>query len=434
MRACSWSASRSPSACASSIRRRSSTAFSTASPPGTGARRGRLQAGRPHACGSRRVHVLHVPGRRGRRRRQRGGWVCVNGMSRHARAGANANSALLVGVEPDDLPGDDVLAGVALQRELERAAFRAGRAHGARRLHRPPPKPWGDFLAHRRGDASSLVEPTYPRGVSWVDLHACLPRFVTEAMEEGLPLLDRKLRGFAHPEAVLTGVEARSSSPVRIVRDETFQARGARRRRCGGGGEVVSRGGPVPVRRGCGIRRRHHQRGGRRAARRRVGDGGFSRFRRDARCGVSLMGAFSDGVFAQVRRVPRGKMRDLRADRTADGPSALGALRRLRLAFESGARIGRRRRALPSRRLQRRQLVPGFAFGGPEVQRAMLEEEGVAFLADGRVDLCGMRVGSRVAGTRADPVRPAARLRLGAGARRVEGPRAAAVREDVPPS
>ena len=99
-----------------------------------------ITAGRPHACGSRRVHVLHVPGRRGRRRRQRGGWVCVNGMSRHARAGANANSALLVGVEPDDLPGDDVLAGVALQRELERAAFRAGRAHGAAD-YTAPPKP-----------------------------------------------------------------------------------------------------------------------------------------------------------------------------------------------------------------------------------------------------------------------------------------------------
>ena len=153
------------------------------------------------------------------------GGVCVNGMSRHARAGANANSALLVGVEPDDLPGDDVLAGVALQRELERAAFRAGRAHGAAD-YTAPAQTVGDFLAHRRGGASSLVEPTYPRGVSWVDLHACLPRFVTEAMEEGLPLLDRKLRGFAHPEAVLTGVEARSSSPVRIVRDETFQARG----------------------------------------------------------------------------------------------------------------------------------------------------------------------------------------------------------------
>lgn len=153
------------------------------------------------------------------------GGVCVNGMSRHARAGANANSALLVGVEPDDLPGDDVLAGVALQRELERAAFRAGRVHGAAD-YTAPAQTVGDFLAHRRGGASSLVEPTYPRGVSWVDLHACLPRFVTEAMEEGLPLLDRKLRGFAHPEAVLTGVEARSSSPVRIVRDETFQARG----------------------------------------------------------------------------------------------------------------------------------------------------------------------------------------------------------------
>ncbi len=154
------------------------------------------------------------------------GGVCVNGMSRHARAGANANSALLVGVDPDDLPGDDVLEGVALQRRIERAAYRAGRVGGAA-AYTAPAQTVGDFLSGRSGGESSLVRPTYPRGVAWADLHACLPAFVTEAMEEGLPLLDRKLRGFAHPQAVLTGVEARSSSPVRIVRDEAFQARAA---------------------------------------------------------------------------------------------------------------------------------------------------------------------------------------------------------------
>ena len=151
------------------------------------------------------------------------GGVCVNGMSRHARAGSNANSALLVGVDPADLPGDDVLAGVALQRQIEHAAFAAGRACGAAD-YTAPAQTVGDFLSGRSGGASTLVTPTYPRGVAWTDLHECLPAFVTGAMEEGLPLLDRKLRGFAHPGAVLTGVEARSSSPVRIVRDEAFQA------------------------------------------------------------------------------------------------------------------------------------------------------------------------------------------------------------------
>lgn len=151
------------------------------------------------------------------------GGVCVNGMSRHARDGANANSALLVSVNPDDLPGDDVLAGVAFQRELERAAYRAG-AEGAGAPYAAPASTVGDFLAHRGGHASTAVQPTYPRGVAWTDLHACLPPLVTDALEAALPLLDRKLKGFAHPEAVMTAVEARSSSPVRIVRDAAFQA------------------------------------------------------------------------------------------------------------------------------------------------------------------------------------------------------------------
>lgn len=160
------------------------------------------------------------------------GGLCVNGMSRHARAGANANAALLVEVRPDDLPGDDPLAGVAFQREIERAAFELGCA-GGNAPYTAPAQTVGDFLAGGAGSraagartagAAALAAPTYPRGVAWRDLRGCLPAFVTEAMAEALPLLERKLHGFAHPGAVMTAVEARSSSPVRIVRDGSFQA------------------------------------------------------------------------------------------------------------------------------------------------------------------------------------------------------------------
>lgn len=156
------------------------------------------------------------------------GGLCVNGMSRHARAGANANSALLVEVRPDDLPGDDPLAGVAFQRDLERAAYALGRGgEGARPPYTAPAQTVGDFLAGAHGAASAAVQPTYPRGVAWCDLRECLPPFVADALAEALPQLDRKLHGFADPEAVMTAVEARSSSPVRLVRDANFQAVGA---------------------------------------------------------------------------------------------------------------------------------------------------------------------------------------------------------------
>ncbi|MCI8468482.1 MAG: FAD-dependent oxidoreductase [Eggerthellaceae bacterium] len=168
------------------------------------------------------------------------GGVCVNGMSRHARDGANANSALLVGVEPADLPGDDPLEGVAFQRRLERAAFDAGVAGGGA-PYAAPCQTVGSFLAGEApggsGDVgpdadgarreAALVAPTYPRGVVEADLRECLPPLVTDALAEALPLLDRKLPGFAHPGAVMTAVEARSSSPVRIVRADDFQARRA---------------------------------------------------------------------------------------------------------------------------------------------------------------------------------------------------------------
>lgn len=172
------------------------------------------------------------------------GLLCVNGMSRHARAGANANAALLVEVRPDDLPGDDPLAGVAFQRQLERDAYQLGRGltagggEDAGALCPPytaPAQTVGDFLVHASGTPSAAVTPTYPRGVAWRDLRDCLPPFVTDALAEALPALDRKLHGFASDDAVMTAVEARSSSPVRIVRDDGFQSNIAGLYPCGEG-------------------------------------------------------------------------------------------------------------------------------------------------------------------------------------------------------
>ena len=149
--------------------------------------------------------------------------VVVNGMSRFARDGQNANSALLVGVGPEDFDGEDQLAGIKLQREMEQAAYRTAIAAGGK-PYQAPAQTVGDFLAHRAGSPSKQVKPTYARGVAWCDLHECLPPFVARAMEQALPQLDRRLHGFADPQAVLTGVETRSSSPVRIVRGKNMQA------------------------------------------------------------------------------------------------------------------------------------------------------------------------------------------------------------------
>lgn len=155
------------------------------------------------------------------------GGVCVNGMSRFARDGSNANSAVLVGIGPDDFGSDHPLAGVELQRRVERAAYRAALAAGGA-PYQAPAQTVGDFLADRPStgpaQGKNAVLPTYARGVAWCDLRACLPSFVTDALAEALPLFDRRLRGFADPLAVMTGVEARSSSPVRIVREADYQA------------------------------------------------------------------------------------------------------------------------------------------------------------------------------------------------------------------
>ena len=147
------------------------------------------------------------------------GRVVTNGMSEFARDRENINGGLLVSVTPEDFGGDGPLAGVAFQRRLEEAAFRAGGGGYA-----APAQLVGDFLVGKPSNAVGGVTPSYQPAVKWGDLRDCLPDFVCDALKEALPELDRKLRGFAAPDAVLTAVESRSSSPVRIPRDATYQS------------------------------------------------------------------------------------------------------------------------------------------------------------------------------------------------------------------
>ena len=148
------------------------------------------------------------------------GQVVTNGMSFRARDGKNINGGFLVGVGPEDFPaGAGPLAGVRFQEEWERAAFQAG---GGGFL--APAQRVEDFLKKRPSQGPGAIRPTYRPGVTWTELDRCLPGAVADTLRGALPLMDRKLRGFAAPDGVRTGVETRSSSPVRILRDETFQS------------------------------------------------------------------------------------------------------------------------------------------------------------------------------------------------------------------
>lgn len=147
------------------------------------------------------------------------GQLVTNGMSLRARDGANINGGFLVGVGPADFPGGDALAGVCFQEQWERAAYQLGGENWF-----APAQLVGDFLADRPSAGAGSILPTYRPGVTWTRLEGCLPGYVTDTLRGAIPLLDRKLRGFADREAVLTGVETRSSSPVRILRDETYQS------------------------------------------------------------------------------------------------------------------------------------------------------------------------------------------------------------------
>ena len=145
------------------------------------------------------------------------GGTVVNGMSEHARAGENANSAVLVDVRVEEFPGADPLAGVRFARLWEQRAFALGG-------YRAPAQLVGDFLRGQPSRGPGGVQPTYRPGVAWGRLDECLPDFALRGLREGIRLFDRRLRGFAADDAVLTGVETRSSSPVRIPRDERCQA------------------------------------------------------------------------------------------------------------------------------------------------------------------------------------------------------------------
>lgn len=141
--------------------------------------------------------------------------VVTNGMSQHARNQVNANSALLVNVNPEDFPSDDLLAGIELQRTLERKAFELGGKNG-----KAPAMTVGAFLDPKKANQVGTVMPSYTPGVEMTDLSKGLPAFIVEAMREALPKMDRKLKGFAMDDAIMTGFETRTSSPIRIVRDQ----------------------------------------------------------------------------------------------------------------------------------------------------------------------------------------------------------------------
>ncbi|MBQ9661569.1 MAG: hypothetical protein IJV40_00275 [Oscillospiraceae bacterium] len=147
------------------------------------------------------------------------GGIVTNGMSYSARDGVNANSALLVGLRPEDFPGEGVLAGMYWQREIEQAAFRlAGGRYTA------PAQLVGDFLSGQPSAGPGAVLPSYRPGVFWTDLRCFLPSVITDTIAAALPDFGRKLAGFDVPDAVLTGPETRSSSPVRILRGEDLSS------------------------------------------------------------------------------------------------------------------------------------------------------------------------------------------------------------------
>ena len=142
------------------------------------------------------------------------GQVVTNGMSYSGRAGENINGGVLVSVSPADYGAEDPLAGVRFQEKWERAAWE----HSGGTFFAPAQRV-GDFLADSASAGPGSVSPSYRPGVRWGTLKGCLPDFVLADLKAALPILDKSLRGFADPDAVLTGVETRSSSPVRILRD-----------------------------------------------------------------------------------------------------------------------------------------------------------------------------------------------------------------------
>ena len=143
------------------------------------------------------------------------GTIVTNGMSTFSRSGENANSAVLVNVTPNDFKGESPLEGMYFQKDLEEKAFKLGGGN-----YNAPIQRFEDFELNRKSDYIGTIKPTYKPGVTLSNLNEILPDFVAKTLVEGIKYFDKSIKGFANPDAILTGVETRSSSPVQITRDE----------------------------------------------------------------------------------------------------------------------------------------------------------------------------------------------------------------------
>ena len=143
--------------------------------------------------------------------------IVTNGMSNFARNGKNANSALLVNVVPEDFEGASPLAGFYFQKNLEESAFKLGGSN-----YFAPVQKVSDFITNKKSETLGNVKPSYLPGVTLSNLNDILPDFVSSTLKEGIEYFDTKLHGFADPDSILTGVETRSSSPVKILRNSEF--------------------------------------------------------------------------------------------------------------------------------------------------------------------------------------------------------------------
>jgi hypothetical protein len=146
------------------------------------------------------------------------GGVVTNGMSYYARDLENANSAILVGITPEDFGSDDPLAGMHLQRELERKAFEAGGSN-----YKAPVQLFGDLKNNKLSTEFGKIKPSYEPGTKFANLREILPEYIVDSIIEGIDAFGAKIKCFNSDDAVLTGVETRSSSPVRMVRDDNME-------------------------------------------------------------------------------------------------------------------------------------------------------------------------------------------------------------------
>lgn len=143
------------------------------------------------------------------------GQIAVNGMSYHDRAARNSNSAIVVNVTPEDFAGTGPLAGIEFQRSWERAAYQAGQG-------RVPLQLLGDYMENKTTTGLGAIMPDICGQYAFANLNECLPKFVNDAIINGIMSFEHRIQGFARPDAILCGIESRTSSPVRIERNEKF--------------------------------------------------------------------------------------------------------------------------------------------------------------------------------------------------------------------